>query len=201
MFLLKSRFCVLTATLIFLSANAYAQVGDFNINGSNVEIQYSTWGGQSEGFAGGGTFYANTEGERFVSFDMQSRLEAVQGSRIIFGAGAQFFVFEQDLETGDDADDLSVGLGLLVQLGYRFTLGTVPTQAVGAVMHSPDIVNAGELETLTRGDLRAEFHVTPSVITYIGVRNQTSAYSDGVIDDRAGGTFDDDVMVGFRIKF
>ena len=61
------------------------------------------------------------------------------------------------------------------------------------------IINSGDMNTLTRMNLRGEFHVTPSVISYSGYHNDSVTYHHENVQPAE--TFDSGVMLGFRFKF
>ena len=196
--IMKTKYLLITLACA-LPLSAAAQVLDLNINASAAEAQYIYQGEYAENFASGFSGYFNDENVRYLSIDLQSRLEAVQNSGIIFAMGANLFLFEQQLNTDDDTDDISLGLGFLLSSGYRFSLNEIPTQIVLNLNYSPNIVNTGEIDSLMRANLRSEFHVTPSVITYLGIRNDSASYSDDKID--VDEPYDSKAMLGFRVKF
>ena len=176
-----------------------ASILDFNMNSGSVEAQYINRGEFAESFSSGFSAYFNEDDIRYFSIDMESQLEAVQGSGAIFGIGLGAFVFQQALNTGDSEDDISVGLSILGQGGYRFRLNDIPTQIVLDLSHSPNIVNSGEIDSLTRINLRTEFHVTPSVITYLGYRSDSASYTEDFIDVEEN--YDSAAIFGFRVRF
>ena len=194
-----------TINLLLLSAALLApvlgsaRILDFNMNSSSVEAQYINRDESGESFSSGFTAYFNDKDTRYFSIDMQSQLEAVQGSGAIFGIGVAAFAFQQELKTGDTEDDLALGLSILGQGGYRFRLNEIPTQFVLNIGHSPNIINSGEIETLTRTNLRTEFHVTPSVIVYLGYRSDTASYTDEAIT--VDENYDNGAIFGFRVRF
>ena len=187
-------FVLLAATL-----NSQAGVVDFNIGSSSAEGQYSRTGRFATGLASGFTGYSNEDGVNYFSIDVQSQLEMVQNSGAVFGLGVNSFLLIQPLETGEAEDDANLGLGILLQGGYRFAVNNVPTQVVLSVNHSPNIINDGGINTLTRVRLRGEFHVTPSVITYLGYRHDRAAHNHENLE--VAETYDSSFMLGFRFKF
>ena len=176
-----------------------ARILDFNMNSASVEAQYINRGEFAESFSSGFSAYFNEDDIRYFSIDMQSQLEAVSGSGAIFGIGLGAFVFQQELNTDDSEDDLSLGLSILGQGGYRFRLNEIPTQIVLNLGHSPNIVNSGEIDSLTRINLRTEFHVTPSVITYLGYRSDTASYTEDFANVEEN--YDSAAIFGFRVRF
>ena len=196
---MNSRLLTTIALALLLSAPAHARVLDLNLNNTSVETQYINRGEFADNFSSGFTAYFNDDNARFLSIDLQSQLEPVQNSGAIFGIGLNAFLFQQDLGTDDDQDDLAMGLGLLAQGGYRFAVNNIPTQIVLNLNYSPNILNTGEIDTITRLNLRAEFHVTPSVITYVGARDDRAKYDAANIDVEE--SYDSGAMLGFRFKF
>ena len=190
---------LLLSAAVLAPAWASARILDFNMNNSSVEAQYINRGEFAESFSSGFTAYFNENDTRYFSIDMQSQLEAVQGSGAIFGVGLGAFAFQQKLNTGDSEDDLSLGVSILGQGGYRFRLNDIPTQFVLNIGHSPNIINSGEIDTLTRANLRTEFHMTPSVILYLGYRSDSAKYTDEAIT--VDENYDNGAIFGFRVRF
>ena len=190
---------LLLSAVLFAPALGSARILDFNMKSSSVEAQYINRGEFAESFSSGFSAYFNEDNTRYFSIDMQSQLEAVPGSGAIFGIGLGGFIFQQELNTGDTEDDLALGLSILGQGGYRFRLNEIPTQFVLNIGHSPNIINSGEIETLTRANLRTEFHMTPSVIIYLGYRNDTASYTDDSINIEEN--YDSGAIFGFRVRF
>ena len=196
---IKSWNTLLSAALLTATLGAQAGVVDLNINNSAVEGSYVRTGQFATGFNSGFTGYFNEDGVNYFSIDFQSQLEAVQDSGVIAGLGVNSFLLVQPLETGEAGDDVNMGLSILLQGGYRFAVNDIPTQVVLNLGHSPNIINSGGMNTLTRMNLRSEFHVTPSVISYLGYRNDSATYNHENVQPAE--TFDSGVMLGFRFKF
>ena len=190
---------LLLSAALLAPALASASILDFNMNSSSVEAQYINRGEFADSFASGFTAYFNEDDTRYFSIDMQSQLEAVQGSGAIFGIGIGGFAFQQELNTDDSEDDLSLGVSILGQGGYRFRVNEIPTQFVLNIGHSPNIINSGEIDSLTRANLRTEFHMTPSVILYLGYRSDTASYTDEAITVEEN--YDNGAIFGFRVRF
>ena len=191
-------------TLAFLALALFslaprAEVLDINLNHDSVDGRYTTQGAYSEGFHGGITGFFNDDSVHFLSFDVQSEFEAVLNSPYIFAAGLSAFGFRQDVESDDSDDNLAYGLGLSIRAGYRYRLGEVPAQLAGNLFYSPQIINAGEISSLSRVDVRGEFQLTPSVIVYLGHRTGRADYEDK--DIKVDDTFDNSTMLGFRFRF
>ena len=185
--------------LLLCSLNVHAAIVDINLNNSSAEGQYISTGRFATNLASGVTGYFNGDGINYFSIDFQSQLESVQNSGVIFALGINSFLFTQALETGEPADDVDLGLSVLLQGGYRFGVNGIPAQVVLNVGHSPNIINTGGLNTLTRMNMRSEFHITPSVITYLGYRNDSAVYNHENLP--VAETYDSSAMLGFRFKF
>ena len=197
---MHTRFTSLMLLVALLApALSSARILDFNMNSGSVEAQYINRGEFADSFSSGFSAYFNEDDIRYFSIDMQSQLEAVPGSGAIFGIGLGAFAFQQALNTGDSEDDLSLGLSILGQGGYRFRLNEIPTQIVLNSGHSPNIVNSGEIDSLTRINLRTEFHMTPSVITYLGYRSDTASYTEDFANVEEN--YDSAAIFGFRVRF
>ena len=197
---MHTRFTSLMLLVALLApALSSARILDFNMNSGSVEAQYINRGEFADSFSSGFSAYFNEDDIRYFSIDMQSQLEAVPGSGAIFGIGLGAFAFQQALNTGDSEDDLSLGLSILGQGGYRFRLNEIPTQIVLNFGHSPNIVNSGEIDSLTRINLRTEFHMTPSVITYLGYRSDTASYTEDFANVEEN--YDSAAIFGFRVRF
>ena len=185
--------------VLVVALKAQAEVVDLSINGSSVEGQYARSGRFATGLASGFTGYANDDGVSYFSIDLQSQLEAVQNSGAVFGLGINSFLFIQPLETGETADDTNLGMAVSLQGGYRFIINNVPTQIILNLEHSPNIINGGGLNALTRANLRSEFRITSSVITYLGYRNDSAVHNHKNI--QVAETYDSSLMAGFRFRF
>ena len=185
--------------LLVLTLEVQARVVDININNSSVEGQYISTAQFATALNSGFTAYFNEDGVNYFSIDFQSQLEAAQNSGVIFGLGVNSFLLVQPLETGEAADDVNLGLAILLQSGYRFAVNAIPTQVVLNLGHSPNIINSGGMNTLTRINLRSEFHITPSVITYLGYRNDSATYNHENV--QADETYDSSLALGFRFRF
>ena len=185
--------------LLVLTLDVQARVVDININNSSVEGQYISTAQFATALNSGFTAYFNEDGVNYFSIDFQSQLEAAQNSGVIFGLGVNSFLLVQPLETGEAADDVNLGLAILLQSGYRFAVNAIPTQVVLNLGHSPNIINSGGMNTLTRINLRSEFHITPSVITYLGYRNDSATYNHENV--QADETYDSSLALGFRFRF
>ena len=185
--------------LLATTLNVQARVVDININNSSVEGQYISTAQFATALNSGVTGYFNEDGVNYFSIDFQSRLEAAQDSGVIFGLGVSSFLLVQPLETGESSDDVNLGLAISLQSGYRFAVNATPTQVVLNLTHSPNIINGGGINTLTRINLRSEFLITPSVITYLGYRNDRALYNHE--DVQTDDTYDSSAILGFRFKF
>ena len=179
--------------------NAQAGVIDFHANSSSAEAQYAQAGRFATGVVAGFTGYVNEDDVNYFSVNMQSRLEALPNSGVVFGLGFKYFLFSQPLNTGRGVDDINLGLAALLQGGYRFLINDLPTQVVLNVEHSPNIINDGGLNTLTRANLRSELRVTKSIITYLGYRNDRALHNHE--DVQVPETYDSSMIFGFRFRF
>ena len=188
-----------TYLLLMVALGAEAGVVDFNAASSSVEGQYLKSGRFATGLTSGFTGYLNDDDVRYFSINLQSQLEALPNSGVVLGLGAKFFLLYQPLETGDAADDANLGLAVQLQSGYRFIINDFPAQVVLSVEHSPNIINDGGLNTLTRANLRSELRLTDSVITYLGYRNGRALHNHENID--LAETYDSSLILGFRLRF
>ena len=184
--------------LLLVALDAQAGAVDFSIHGSSAEAQFARSGRFATGLVSGFTGYGNDDGVSYFSIDLQSQLEAVQNSGALFGLGVSSFLLNQPLETGEAADDTNLGVAVALQAGYRLIINNVPAQVVLNLEHSPNIINGAGLNALTRANLRSEFSITSSVVTYLGYRDDRAVHNHENL--RVAETYDSGLMVGFRFR-
>jgi hypothetical protein len=185
---------LVSVALLAVSATAFADAVDINLNDTSAQLQYKA--------AMGGTNLGKSELDMGVLYNQKNNLLGEVG------------ILVKD-DVGGNAPGVSVGVGLKA-LSARIATVNANASAlavggmvrysppaerrlafVGQLYLSPNIITFGGANRYLETGARAEYEIIPQAVVYLGYRN----ISFNMKNSGRNATFDEGVNIGVRMAF